>query len=526
MAIQQKENHTYTTHLHFVQKAESLKKQLITEIAKPVSIVSVKADPHAVFGWSATKSAEISQLPELSFGKGQSVTIDFGTHLVGYPTLNIRPVGSPPDAPLHLRLTFGEMPFETEENFSTYDGWVSSSWLQQEQIHIDELPHVLELNRRYSFRYLKIEVLDTSKKFTVAFDDVSCKTVTSADIQQVAPLHTQDLQLQTLDRISIKTLQDCMQDIFEDGPKRDRRLWLGDLRLQALANYETFQNYDLVKRCLYLFAAVPDDNGLVSSNLFIKPNLIPDDTYLLDYALFFAVTLHDYFMATNDHETAHELWPVAYRQIELALTRVNSQHLLEDDSTGAWWCFIDWHPTLNKQAAMHAIMIYSMKRAATLARAIGQNVQADVLEKKISAMKKAAIQYLWDESKQQFTSGSERQISWASQIWMVLAEVFDTDKSHKIMATLIEQKPEIAPVTPYMYHHLIDALISVNDMTAAIKFMESYWGEMVADGADTFWEAYDPNNKGFSPYGNNLINSFCHAWSCTPTYFIRKYKMG
>ena len=36
----------------------------------------------------------------------------------------------------------------------------------------------------------------------------------------------------------------------EDGPKRDRRLWLGDLRLEALANYETYRNFDLVKRLL------------------------------------------------------------------------------------------------------------------------------------------------------------------------------------------------------------------------------------------------------------------------------------
>ena len=26
-----------------------------------------------------------------------------------------------------------------------------------------------------------------------------------------------------------------MQDVFEDGPKRDRRLWLGDLRLPIVA---------------------------------------------------------------------------------------------------------------------------------------------------------------------------------------------------------------------------------------------------------------------------------------------------
>ena len=31
---------------------------------------------------------------------------------------------------------------------------------------------------------------------------------------------------------------------------------MGDLRLQALANYETYQMNDMVKGCLYLFAAL------------------------------------------------------------------------------------------------------------------------------------------------------------------------------------------------------------------------------------------------------------------------------
>jgi hypothetical protein len=26
---------------------------------------------------------------------------------------------------------------------------------------------------------------------------------------------------------------------------------------------------------------------------------------------------------------------------------------------------------------------------------------------------------------------------------------------------------------------------------------------------------------GLSPYGDHHINSYCHAWSCTPSYFIR-----
>lgn len=46
---------------------------------------------------------------------------------------------------------------------------------------------------------------------------------------------------------------------------------------------------------------------------------------------------------------------------------------------------------------------------------------------------------------------------------------------------------------------------------------------MIHKGADTFWEVYDPQNEYLSPYNFFPINSYCHAWSCTPTYFIRKY---
>ena len=54
-----------------------------------------------------------------------------------------------------------------------------------------------------------------------------------------------------------------MQTVFEDGPKRDRRLWMGDLRIQALTNYQTYKKSSLVKACLYLFAALPMEDGKV-----------------------------------------------------------------------------------------------------------------------------------------------------------------------------------------------------------------------------------------------------------------------
>ena len=72
-------------------------------------------------------------------------------------------------------------------------------------------------------------------------------------------------------------------------------------------------------------------------------------------------------------------------------------------------------------------------------------------------------------------------------------------------------------VTPKFYQTDREVIPSAKD------YIKKYWGGMVALNADTFYEAYVPENLEFSPYGNRKLNSMCHAWSCTPAFFIRKY---
>lgn len=223
-----------------------------------------------------------------------------------------------------------DMPIELIEDSADYDGEIGKGWIQEEYLHIDILPAHIELPRRYAFRYMEVEVLDTSAKYKVA----------------------------------LKTMQDCMQLGFEDGPKRDRRLWIGDLRLQAKTNYVTFHNNDLVKHDLYLYAGLTMNEGRVGACLFTKPKYQVDDTALFDYSLFFVSILYDYYVETKDEETRKGL---------------------------------------------------------------------------------------------------------------------------------------------------------------AIDYMREYWGGMIKDGTDTFWELYDPKNKDLKPYGSQMVNSYCHAWSCAPAYMIRKY---
>ncbi|HIW34619.1 MAG TPA: sugar hydrolase [Candidatus Paenibacillus intestinavium] len=505
-----------------VEKAEKLMPSLQTNEVEIQNIIEVIADDAAFQGWRIKQSMTPQEWKERSYGKNDSFIVDFGDHYVGYVKLAIKSVGSPPDAPLKLKLTFGEMPCEIAEPFESYEGWLSSSWLQEELLFVDVLPAEIRLPRRYCFRYIKVEVLDTSVKYKVAFDDIHCDAVTSGDILQVAALPASLPQdIVEMDRIAIKTLQDCMQTVFEDGPKRDRRLWIGDLRLQAQANYYTFQNYDLVKRCLYLFGGMRLEDGTVGACVFEKPYAHVDDTKLYDYALFFVSVLHDYYEATKDMDVLLELWPIAMEQLEIGVKRLDDRGIVADDST--WWCFTDWHDELNKQASAQAVLIYCLKHGRELASILGKQEHYKYITEKIQLTTNASMQYLWDENEGFFVSGENGQVSWASQIWMALAEVLPSELNALLLERLLEESPSVGMTTPYMYHHLIEALFLVGHNEQAITQMQAYWGGMMQDGADTFWELYNPNDKKQSPYGSNLINSYCHAWSCTPTYFIRKY---
>lgn len=223
----------------------------------------------------------------------------------------------------------------------------SRGWIQEEFIHIDVLPAELKLPRRYAFRYLEIEAIDTSLKWQMVVEDVTCVSVSSVNMDQVKPFESDDEMIRALDKVSLRTLMNCMQSVFEDGPKRDRRLWLGDLRLQALANYETFKNYDLVKRCLYLFAGQTRDDGMVSACLFTEPKFIVDDTFLLDYSMFYGAALLDYYKASGDMETLRDLSKCAYRQMELAGKQFDEKDLLICGE--GFWAFIDWTDGLDKQ---------------------------------------------------------------------------------------------------------------------------------------------------------------------------------
>ncbi len=480
-------------------------------------VAPVAAQVQRADGTTETVSPET--IPPL--GAGESVCYDFGNHFVGYVTLQLSFAGSHPDAPAYLELQFAERESELHEDAEAYHGWISKSWIQRELVHIDKLPYTLVLPRRYALRYCRVRVIDTSRKYRVLPQSLTLRAVGTADPDRIAPLETDDERLRRIDKIGVRTLANCMQEVFEDGPKRDRRLWLGDFRLQALADYVTFRQLDIVRRCLYLFAGTrfPDDR--IAACLFTDGEATADDTWFPDYALFFPVALEEYVRETHDRNVLCDLYPIACKQIEITLSMCENDVVNE---TLAETAFIDWCPGLDKTACMQGVLIYALRSGIELAHRMDDREREGryigCLIRKIIAARRR----FWDEQRGVFVSNG--QVSTASQVWMVLAGVLRREQAAALLASFPIDGTDYRMVSPYMHHYYVAALLDAGLTEQAKAHLLYYWGGMADAGADTFWEIYDPADPNASPYGGTIVNSYCHAWSCTPVWFLRSGRIA
>lgn len=502
----------------WLQKAESLKPELTHKTVRPKFIVEPQKDSSAFQGIKFVKSGQkIEDLYKTDFRKIKTITLDFGDHYTGYFTFRTKLFNTPADAPLRIKFFFGELPAELNTPLDPWKGALSRAWMQDETITLTEIGKSFTIPRRVSFRYLKIELLGYSG-FDFAIDDMFVVAQTSASNTPDTLPKSASKEIADIYRVALKTLSECMQTVYEDGPKRDKRLWLGDLYLESLANAKTFKNFNLTKRCLYLFAATSGENGFVYPCCFEEPFPHPQKSNCISYSLLFNSTLLEYLKDTNDYETARDLWLVAKRQMELSLEYVNKDAM--HDTQKRAWRFFDWRNGLDTTACMQAATIFALSQTRQLAEILGES--GENWEKMERQMKEASLKNLFDKKRNVFVCPNG-QVSILSQVWFTIANVGTRQMQQTAIKNALADERSVKIGTPYATHYLIEAMIACGMKKEAKEYLINYWGSMIKKGADTFWEAYDPNNDFLSPYGFFPVNSACHAWSCTPAYFIKKH---
>ena len=516
-----------TQRAGWLKKAAESKPALVESVRLPVSLVTLVKDAGSFQGWKAVKSNPVDSLYQSSFKKQSGVVVDFGEHMTGHFSFTIKARRGTPDAPTRLKFTFGEVPSELATPFDPYPGTLSRAWLQDEIVTVMDMPATVTISRRLAFRYVAIELLGTSQYFDFGISALECKATTSAGTVPAGIATTADSMVKRIDAVGIATLAECMQTVYEDGPKRDRRLWIGDLYLEALANSYSFKNHGLTRRCLYLLAGLSHENGAMSSNVFEtpEPHAQVGAPFLFDYSLLYNVAVKDYLTATNDRTTALDLWPLVRRQLDNPGKYLRADGMFDYAAAtkAGWWLFVDWNNALDREASLQGIIIYAMKQTYELAKMLGKEKELSELPALIEKLTRAAREHLYNKGSGLFTSGPQKQISYASQAWMVISGVATKAEGQRALKAVASLPDAVRPGAPYLYHYYVEALLTSGLQAEAKKALTDYWGGMIKKGADTFWEVYDPANELLSPYNFYPVNSYCHAWSCTPVYFIRKY---
>lgn len=489
----------------------------------PVRIVRSVADSTAFQGWRMEPSEPIEALYASSLKQRRKVIVDMGEHMTGYFSLRVNHTGMPADAPIRLRITFAEVPAELNTPFDPYPGGLSRAWLQDETVTVMRLPATVRIERRVACRYVMIEVLAQSS-FDFRVEDITLEAVTSASGEAPALAEGTDPMIRRIYDTGLKTLSECMQTVYEDGPKRDQRLWIGDLYLESLANACSFGNHALTRRCLYLLAALADEDGWLHATVYEYPQPEPQyNQHTMDYSLLYGVALLEYLKATGDMTTARELWPVVARQIEIARTYLKD-YLYDMQKQPQWWLVFDWKDDLDRHASVQGLMTFAVERGWELAQMVGRERDVRDWPDLVKRMRRASRRAFYDADAGVVVSGPQRQVSYLSQVWMILSGTLTPKEGARAMTAVLNDPTACRPGSPYAYHYVIEALIACGMRDEAREQLLEYWGGMVERGADTFWEVYDPMDDCKSPYGFYPVNSYCHAWSCTPVYFINTYK--
>ncbi len=502
----------------FLKKAEALipeqKRWVVPaeDLATPVKDESVWQD------YRMERSSLAAFLDSREFANGDSFIVALPETVVGQLAFTLVSPCGYADSPSRLRITLGELPQEVVCADKPYNGTLNGSWLQTEIINIDDLPCEVVLPRRYSCKYIRFDLLGVPQ--TVHFANIRM-IATGAESDLLPPPAELSPELQAIDEVSLRTLRNCMHTCFEDGPKRDRRLWIGDIRMQAMVNKVSYRRFDIVARCLYLIAGTLRKDGEVCGCVMEHP--FPRCGCVAhDYSMIFAATLEEHCRWSGDLEIGRELFDLAVYQMKLQQRFFKDGLCIAENDPYGDWFFVDHDLELDRQASLQGIAVFAYRSLARLAAMLGRKDDEAEMMRKAAELTAVAREKLYDAEKGIVFSGAGKQISFASQIWMVLAEVLSPEEGRKALQT-VEKSPEaLRPSSPYMFHYLLEAWQKCGDEKHMLELLADYYGGMVRNGADTFWEVYRPDEPFFSPYNDVRMNSACHAWSGTASYFLRK----
>ncbi|MBO5570836.1 MAG: alpha-rhamnosidase [Clostridia bacterium] len=417
------------------------------------------------------------------------VLFDFGRQVNGKLTVSLR------DGKRSVTVAYGESEAEA----------LNPEWCYYKE----ETARSGQQMRKRAFRYVYVPDID--------LDDIACEAVHEEfPFEKCASFQSDDAALNRIWEISRETFHLCSGLFFIDGVKRDRWIWSGDAYQSYFVNQYLFFDEEINKRTI----------RALRGNVPITQHL----NTIVDYSMLWIISLENHYWMTGDELFLEEMFIKARTLMDLLISQTDGLGFIRGRKGD--WIYIDW-ADIDKDGALCAEQVLLWKCYHVM-----ENIEA-VLHKPDSGygnraelLRNNVFQYFWNNEKKAlidtYESGKDH-VTRHANIFAVLFDMVDGKMKDEIVEHVLLNDTVPAITTPYFKFFELDMWGKLDRLDIVWNVIHSYWGGMLAQGATTFWEQYDPSVEGasqYAMYGDPFGKSLCHAWAASPIYLLGRYFLG
>lgn len=333
-----------------------------------------------------------------------------------------------------------------------------------------------------------------------------------------------DAELNEIWDVSVRTLELTCREVFIEGIKRDHWVWSGDAVQSFLMNYYVFGDYDGCRDTLWTLRGKDP----------VKCHL----NRIMDYTFYWFDAVEKYRLYSGDPYIARQVYPRMKTLLEFALGRLDAAGRPVDRPGD--WMFIDWapeplHNTGGVTAFEQMLLVRALEATAALAKEVGAADDANAYLARAKKLRDEIVPRYWNEEKggllhlMKADGSLDEQLTRYPNMFGLFYGYFDEAKRARVVKDVLLNDNVLKIQTPYMRFYELESLCSLGMQETVTKEIKSYWGGMLNLGATSFWELYNPSEKGvahFAMYGRRYGKSLCHAWGASPTYLLGKYYLG
>lgn len=382
--------------------------------------------------------------------------------------------------------------------------------------------------RRMGLRYLQINVYAPSAKIYYAGIRTAHYRVSHKPYFKCSDnLHNKIYE------ISLKTLEHCMHEHYEDCPWREQSLYSMDSRNQMLCGYFAFGEFDFAKASLRLIALSLRDDGFTE---LCSPARVP--ITIPSFTAIYVTQVYEYVLYSGDVAFAAEVFDVLVKICRNFTERQAENGLVVTPQDPKYWNFYEWqtgmdngdggnnHSENTYAAPLNAFVSMAFESLSRICKMLNKNdLAADYLQKH-NALNAVVDREFWCEEKKAYytyihiNSGEKTHFSQLNQALVVYCGACSENKLDAVLNNIVNGGFYEATLSHTIF--VYDALMKRPEKYAkyVLKDIADKWGYMLYSGATTFWETID----GAAAFAN--AGSLCHGWSAVPVYIYFRYACG